>query len=118
MKRIGFAILALLAGLAPAGAGDVRQAGPYLPAGFCQLASVGSATQVSTCAGGIPQKTVIAQICVEAQAVRYRDDGVAPTASVGIPVAAGACFQYSGTLPTLQFIAQTTGAIVNLSFYK
>lgn len=119
MKRNVFALAALLANLAvPAMAGDVRQAGSYIPAGYCQLTSISAATLVSTCASGVPQKSVIAQICIEAQGIRYRDDGTAPTASVGMPVAAGTCFAYSGSLTALQFIQQTSGAIVNLSFYK
>lgn len=120
MNRLAAALAALfLSGFpAVAQAQGTRQSNPYFPVGYCQLTSMAAATQLSTCAGGIPQRTVIAEICVEAQGVRYRDDGVAPTASVGIPVPAGTCFAYAGTMGTLQFIQQTAGAIVNVSFYK
>ena len=58
-------------------------------------------------------------IKAEAQAVRYRDDGTAPTASVGMPVAvADAPIYYEGSIPSLQFIAQTAGGVVDLLYYK
>jgi hypothetical protein len=66
----------------------------------------------------VPSDATIAEITVEAQAIRYRDDGVNPTASVGMPVAAGNSFQYAGDLTTIKFIEQTSGAILNISYYK
>src|SRR5450432_2525749 len=53
-----------------------------------------------------PAGATIAQICVETSGVRYRDDGIAPTAASGQPVAAGSC-SYAGSLSSLQFIAQS-----------
>lgn len=57
-------------------------------------------------------------IVAEAQAVRWRDDGVAPTATVGMPLAVGATLLYDGDLNKIQFIAQTAGGIINSSFYN
>lgn len=57
-------------------------------------------------------------IVAEAQAVRWRDDGVAPTATVGMPLAVGATLLYDGDLAKIQFIAQVTGGIINSSFYN
>jgi len=56
-------------------------------------------------------------ITPEAQAIRWRDDGVAPTATIGMPLAAGVTLQYDGDIGKIQFIEQTGGAIINVSFY-
>jgi hypothetical protein len=85
----------------------------WAPLGYVQLTSIGSATGLTP-----PSDATIAEITVEAQGIRYRDDGTAPTATVGMPVAAGNSFQYAGDLTTVQFIAQTAGAILNISYYK
>ena len=55
----------------------------------------------------------------EGQIVRYRDDGVAPTSSVGMPIAASATpFEYTGTLSKLRFIEATSGGKINVLFYR
>lgn len=86
----------------------------FQPLGYQQYTSLASATNLS----GYPDSTTIAEITVEAQGIRWRDDGVAPTASVGMPVAAGNSFQYAGDLSAIQFIQQASGAIINVSYYK
>lgn len=120
MKRLlicGVAGLAFM-GSAIAQTGAPSKSAYYKPLGYCQLTGMSAATLLSSCSGGIPQKTTIAEICVEAQAIRYRDDGASPTASVGIPVPSGTCFNYAGLMSALSFIQQTSGAIVNVSFYQ
>jgi hypothetical protein len=54
----------------------------------------------------------------ETQAVRWRDDGTAPSASVGMPIATAVALVYQGDLTTIQFIEQTSGAVLNVSFYR
>jgi hypothetical protein len=56
-------------------------------------------------------------ITSEAAAVRWRDDGIAPTASVGMPLAAGVTLQYDGDISRVRFIQQTAGAKLNISYY-
>lgn len=90
----------------------------YTPLGYCQLTSMSSSTGLASCAGGVPATATVAQLCVEAQAVRYRDDGTAPTATIGMPAAAGTCFPISGNLSAIRFIQSTAGAILNVSFYR
>ena len=86
----------------------------YKSAGPSQMGlAVASATGLSA-----PGGATIAQICVENAGVRYRDDGAAPTASVGIPAAAGSCFSYSGPLSVIQFIAQSGSPTLDVSYYK
>lgn len=65
-----------------------------------------------------PAGATLAQVCAEGAPVRYRDDGVAPTATVGIPLGMGACIQYSGPLGAVQFIQQSATATLDVSYYK
>lgn len=68
--------------------------------------------------GVVPPGTSMVLITPEAQAIRFRDDGTAPTATVGFPLAVGTSLRYtSGNLPGLRLIAQTAGAIVNIALY-
>jgi hypothetical protein len=81
-----------------------------------------SVTTGSAVALTVPTKATIAQICVETAQVRYRDDGTAPTASVGMPVTPGStspsCFQYAGPLSQLQFIAVSATATIDVLYYN
>lgn len=90
----------------------------YVPLGYCQLTSLSAASKLSACSGGIPAGATMALISVEGEAIRYRDDAMAPTASVGMPLVPGQAFQYSGTLSKIQFIEQTSGASIDVLFYK
>ena len=89
--------------------------------GYQQITSLSSATKLT-----VPQKDLsglagsprIAIITPEAQAVRWRDAGVAPTASVGMPLAAGVTLQYDGDINQIQFIEQTGGAKLNITYYS
>jgi len=57
-------------------------------------------------------------IVAEVAGVRWRDDGTAPTASVGMPLAVGVPLQYDGDLTKIQFIQQSAGSIINVSYYS
>lgn len=89
--------------------------------GYQQITSLSSATRLT-----VPQRDLnglvgtprIAIITPEGQAVRWRDDNVAPTASVGMPLAAGVTLQYDGDLSQIQFIEQTGGAKLNVTYYS
>jgi hypothetical protein len=68
---------------------------------------------------GIPAGANIALLQVDTANVRFRDDGVPPTASVGMQLASALLpFEYSGNLGALQFIAVSGNPILNVSFYK
>jgi hypothetical protein len=105
----------------------VSKAGPYTPLGYCQITSLGSAVFLVTasCAtGSVPAGATIAEICVSTQTIRYRDDGVAPTTSVGMPVAPNSstlpnCFSYAIIpMTAMQLIAVTGSPTIDISFYK
>ena len=67
---------------------------------------------------GLNAKPVLALIVAEGAPVRWRDDGVAPTASVGMPIAVGVPFQYDGDLTKIRFIQQSASGILNISYYS
>lgn len=65
-----------------------------------------------------PPAANYAVIAVERSAVRYRDDGVAPTTTSGQPLAAGSQnIGYAGNLAAVQFIEQTPGAALSVTYY-
>jgi hypothetical protein len=93
--------------------------GAMVPVGYCQLTATGSAAEVSTCTGGIPVGTSVAYITVETANIRWRDDGVAPTASVGmLIVAAAPVLLYQGDITKMQVIAVSGSPVIDISFYK
>jgi hypothetical protein len=88
--------------------------------GYQQIATLTSATALTvplTDVNGLSCRPTIALITPETQGVRWRDDGTAPSASVGMPLAAGVTLQYDGDLTQIQFIEQTASAKLNISYY-
>jgi len=88
--------------------------------GYQQITSLSSATSLTvpqTDLNGLACKPSLALITAESQAVRWRDDGIAPTATVGMPLASGGTLQYDGDLTKIQFIEQTASAKINISYY-
>lgn len=113
MKKILTLLLLLVA--FPAGA---QNGLTYLPLGYCQLTSLTASTGLASCASGIPNNATLAILSVEGAAIRWRDDGTAPTSSVGQPVKVDQAYSYSGTLSALRIIQQSASATVNVSFYR
>lgn len=103
---------------APARAQIAVPGQPLVPLGYCQLTSIDAAVGLASCSGGIPAGASYAIVTAEAQAVRWRDDAVNPTTTVGMPVAVGAPFFYSGTLSKFRVISQTAGGKLDVSFYR
>lgn len=71
--------------------------------------------------GGIPPSANYMVACAYTQAVNWRDDLVAPTATVGTGgqgIPAGSCIPYNSTMSQWQVIQQTATAVVRLSFYN
>lgn len=86
----------------------------YTPLGYAQITNLATAVGL----GAIPAGATVAFINCEASEVRYRDDGTAPTAAIGMPLNPGQTLQYSGNLSAIEFIQVVGGAILNVSFYK
>ena len=116
-------LLAAVIAFAPCAAfGQAQPVRPiylYRSAGASQFIS--ASTLASATGLTVPTGAAIAEICVETAGVRYRDDGTAPTATVGIPVvatsSAPACFQYAGPLSAIQFILISGSPTMDISYY-
>lgn len=81
--------------------------------GYQQLGAV-AATGLT-----VPPGTSFAIITVEGQPVRWRDDGVNPTATVGYPLAVGQELRYTAAqLSVIKFIQQSATATINVSYYS
>lgn len=111
MRRAIVALL-LMAGVAFA------QTPPRAYLGYQQITSLSASTALTVPTGGDGQVATLVVIRVETQGVRWRDDGTAPTSSVGMPLTAGDTFTYSGDLSRLRFIEQTASAKINATYYR
>lgn len=80
--------------------------------GYQQITSLSAATGLT-----VPRGATLAVIIPEAFAVRWRDDGTAPTSAVGMPLAIATVLSYDGDLSRVQFIEQSAGAKLNISYY-
>lgn len=66
---------------------------------------------------GLSARPTVALITPATAGVRWRDDGVDPTAAVGMPLAAGVTLQYDGDLTFIRFIQSGGTAELNISYY-
>jgi len=81
--------------------------------GYQQITSTASSVGLT-----VPTGATFAMIVSEAQSVRWRDDGIAPTTTVGMPLSVGVDFSYDGDLHRIKFIAVVAGAIINVAYYS
>lgn len=89
--------------------------------GYQQIVGMASATALTIPKldkNGLSGTPSVAIIVPETQAVRWRDDGVNPTATVGMPLAVGATLVYDGDLTKIRFFQQAATATLNVSYYK
>ena len=87
------------------------------PAGYGQITSL-VAENVGFSGLTIPDGTTMAMIQPETQNIRWRDDGIAPTAAVGMIVVANDIIYYSGPMSAFRMIQVAASAKVNVTFYK
>jgi hypothetical protein len=89
------------------------------PRGYSQITSLSTAKFLN---GGtlltIPIRANSVFIQPETKDIRWRDDGTAPTATVGMLLRVGETLQYDGPLDKIQLIEVEASATVNLSFYR
>ena len=95
-------------------AGSVNQAPCISSLGYQQITNLSSAVGFTT----VPSGTSYVVMTTEVAGIRWRDDGTAPTASVGMPVAAGASVSYTTSFTKFQAIQQTSGAILDVYFCR
>lgn len=82
------------------------------PLGYQQLDNLSTANSLT-----VPTGARIAIIQAEAHPIRYRDDGIAPTSTLGMLLETGESIKYSGNLSALQIIAHAGTPKVNISYY-
>lgn len=92
-------------------------------AGTYQLSAANTASSASVTSGGIPVDNAgrlpnYVILLADTAAVRWRDDGAAPTASIGNSIPAAAPLTYAGPPSAPRFIQQTSSAVLNISFYR
>jgi hypothetical protein len=80
--------------------------------GYQQITSLSSAQALT-----VPSGATMALIAPETKDVRWRDDGTAPTASVGMPLVVGTTLNYDGDLNRIRFIQTEASAAINISYY-
>lgn len=88
---------------------------PYAgtPLGYQQITSLATAATLT-----VPGTATFAIVGAETVDVRWRDDGTAPTASVGMILFAGTYIELAGDLSVIQFIQTAATAKLNVSYYK
>jgi len=89
------------------------------PLGYQQLTLTGSAQKLTlpTLTGGQSVGYVVIQCEGTSAGARWRDDGTAPSATVGMILSTGQELDYSGDPTAIQFIIQTGSPIINISYY-
>ena len=119
MRRIAAALaFMLLASAAVAQNNSTRASSNFItPLGYCQFTATGTAQTLSAASCAAPVRSAWATICIETASIRWRDDATVPTATVGMPVAAGQCIYYNGTFSALSIISQSGSPVVNISYY-
>jgi len=82
--------------------------------GYQQIVGLAASTALT-----VPAGTAYALVIAEAQAVRWRDDGTAPTSTVGMPLAVGVEERFdSSSFSALRFIQQAATANLNVAYYS
>jgi hypothetical protein len=103
--------------------------GPYVyqPLGYQQITSLGSATNLTRPGDNAIAALIEVEGTFGTDFVRWRDDGTAPTTSVGMlvnaagigasPVQGASTFWYTGDLTAIQFIGSGSPKL-NVSYYR
>lgn len=81
--------------------------------GYQQIVNVSASVGLT-----VPVRARVALIQAETRSVRWRDDGVAPTASIGMVLNEGATLMYDGALSSIRFIEIAASAKLNVSYYE
>jgi len=90
--------------------------------GYQQITSLAASTALTiptrSNQTGVAGTPTVAVIIPTGAGVRWRDDGVAPTATVGMPLGVDGVLIYDGDLTRIRFIQQQATAVLNVSYYK
>lgn len=83
--------------------------------GYLKDATLAAAQVLPT----VPEGARFALLIAETQPIRWRDDGVNPTATDGMLLAVGVPFMYAnGSLANVKVIETTATATLHVTYYK
>ena len=102
------------------GASEGTVSGYRRPLGYQQITSLSSATHLTLPtppAGFLVGYVVIQCEGAGTDSVRWRDDGTAPTSSVGMMLDGGQELDYTGDPTMIQFIVDAGSPKLNISYY-
>lgn len=124
LTLVGLIVLALcgLSGTSKAGPNGCTNAPNLVSMAYEQITvsstAVGFTAATFAPAGGIPAD--MAQITVETNALRYRDDGLNPTAAIGFPILTNTAYTVCGlaNIRTARFIRQSADGTLNVIYYR
>lgn len=88
--------------------------------GYEKLTGLSAAKALASPLAAAPvhgQQTIQAIIMAEVADVRWRADGIAPTAAIGQPLMVGMELDYDGDLSKFQVIEVTAGAALSVTYY-
>ena len=89
----------------------------YTSGGTWTVVAIGLGAGLTS--NAIPTGATYALMQAETQSIRWRDDGVAPTSSIGMLLASGiSVWLRSLDLSAVQIIRTVAGGITNISFYR
>lgn len=86
--------------------------------GFQQITSLSGAQSLSIPVATDGTKPRMCLVHCETQAVRWRDDGTAPTSGIGMRLIVGGELRYDAELTKIQFIEETASAKINITYYS
>lgn len=89
------------------------------PLGYSQILNATLAASTGIVMPALPAGSVVGFAIIQCQAgtVRWRDDGTAPTAAVGMSIASGGELDYAGDFSALRFISSSGAPILDISLY-
>jgi hypothetical protein len=88
--------------------------------GYQQITDLSSAVGLAVPnrdVNGLSCKPTIAVIIPYGSVVRWRDDDVNPTDTIGMPLADGTALQYDGDLTKIKFIETSPATTLNICYY-
>ena len=108
----------LTVGIAPDGAvvTGIRRALGYVQMSVTTVVPLTLAAAIT--AAGLKASTIgYAVIQCSGNPIRWRDDGVPPTTTVGMNIPVGGELDYAGEVATFQVVSTTGTAVLDISFY-
>lgn len=88
------------------------------PLGYARHDDLSAVVGLNEIGSGVPAGARYALLAVEGASARWRDDGQAPSASVGFPLYAGEHLQYAGDLYALRLVEMAAGCVLHVMYYK